>query len=174
MSKSQTKKVKRFRGSGSCGGGSRKKRRGRGHKGGSGNAGALKQNYIRTCKLGLKPGKHGFNRPDAAKEEVRDAKYLENRLRELKKEGKITEEVYRYLSSKPVLNIADLDLLVIKLSESEFVSEENGVYNIDLSNIGYKKLLGSGKTSVKYNIKVEGATVKAVEKIESAGGKILE
>lgn len=174
MPKSQVKKVKRFRGSSSCGGGSRKKRRGRGHKGGSGNAGALKQNYIRTCKLGLKPGKHGFNMPDAAKEEVKDAKNLENRLRELKNEGKIDELMYRYLSSKPVLNVSDLDILVIKLGKSEFVSEENGVFNIDLTGMGYKKILGSGSTSGKYNLKVESATAKAVEKIEVAGGKILE
>ncbi len=38
--------------------------------------------------------------------------------------------------------------------------------------MGYDKLLGSGKIKNKFNIKVEYASKRAIEKIEKLGGKI--
>ena len=50
---------------------------------------------------------------------------------------------------------------------------DNGIYTIDLKNIGYNKLLGTGKP-LKYKITVKYATKKAIEKIKSSGEIILE
>lgn len=45
--------------------------------------------------------------------------------------------------------------------------------SIDLSKFGYNKLLGTGSVNVPLEIKVEYFSVKAREKVEAAGGKIL-
>ena len=46
-------------------------------------------------------------------------------------------------------------------------------YFVDLTQLGYTKLLGSGIVTKKIEVKVESATPKAVEKIESVGGKVI-
>lgn len=43
---------------------------------------------------------------------------------------------------------------------------------INLTELGYDKLLGKGKVKQKYNIKVKLYSKSAKEKIEKAGGKI--
>ncbi|RLG27185.1 50S ribosomal protein L15 [Methanosarcinales archaeon] len=53
-------KVKKYRGSRTCGGGTHKNRRGAGSRGGRGMAGARKHHIMRTTKMGLLYGKHGF------------------------------------------------------------------------------------------------------------------
>lgn len=167
------KSVKKYRGSSSCGGGFRKKRRGRGHRGGSGNAGWLKQKYISTIKSGKQVGKYGFTTPEEVKEKHRRLRYLERTLKALKDEGKIDNEVYSRLSSQPEINIGDLELLVDKLKDSEFVSEESGKFTVDLKELGYQKLLGKGRISRAINVKVDNTTEKAVAKIEEAGGELI-
>ena len=69
-----TSKKRRQRGSRTHGGGTHKNRRGAGHRGGRGNAGRDKHEFHNHGPL----GKHGFKRPEKAKEEV-----LEVELREL-------------------------------------------------------------------------------------------
>ncbi|MBW2975295.1 uL15 family ribosomal protein [Candidatus Woesearchaeota archaeon] len=44
---------------------------------------------------------------------------------------------------------------------------------IDLAKLGYNKLLGNGVVRSKLNIKVESASVKAVEKVKKAGGDVV-
>ncbi len=58
------------------------------------------------------------------------------------------------------INVGDLDQLA------------NGVKFLDLSGLGVEKLLGSGKVSGAYEVKVASLTKKAQAKIEAAGGKI--
>jgi large subunit ribosomal protein L15 len=165
------KRVKKHRGSGSCGGGSRKNRRGRGNRGGSGRAGAFKHEYLKTIKSGYEIGKYGFTRPEVVKEEYKYLKNFNKTLRALRDEGKIDAELYEYLNSKHEINVGDLEVLIEKLGQ--FVSEEGNVYTIDLTKLGYKKLLGSGSVSKAINVRIEKATQKAITKIEEAGGKIL-
>ena len=45
---------------------------------------------------------------------------------------------------------------------------------INLTELGYDKLLSKGKAKSKYEIIVSSLSAKAKEKIESAGGKIIE
>jgi large subunit ribosomal protein L15 len=65
-----------------------------------------------------------------------------------------------------VINLAQLEALSSKLP-----LEQQGV--IDLTSLGYAKLLGTGKISKALTVKVEAASKSAVEKVEQAGGKIL-
>ncbi|MDP7080669.1 MAG: uL15 family ribosomal protein [Candidatus Undinarchaeales archaeon] len=58
------KKIESMRGTKSCGGGSKKKRRGAGNKGGHGNAGMHKGKWTYVVKYDPKHfGKYGFNKP---------------------------------------------------------------------------------------------------------------
>jgi len=167
------KRVKKIRGSGSCGGGSRKNRRGRGNRGGSGNAGHLKHNYIRTIKMGQEIGKHGFSRPKVVKEEYRYTFKLKRTLRSLREDGKIDRELYRFLVTKKELNIGDIELLIERLKNTEFVTAEGDVYTLDLTELGFERLLGGGEISKPVNVRIHRATERAISKIEEAGGKVL-
>ena len=52
------------------------------------------------------------------------------------------------------------------------VSEIADGDKIDLTEMGYDKLLGSGQFSKSLHIKVKEASSKAVEKVEAAGGSV--
>lgn len=170
-------KVKKFRGSRTCGGGSHKKRRGAGHRGGRGNAGVHKHKYLKFLKLeklGLYEfGKHGFTRPRAVVEEVSREKTLKQRLRELREQGKLDEKTYRILKSRSEINVGDLDTIVETLATLGLAEKREGKFFIDLSNLGYSKLLGSGSVNRAIEVKVENATAKAVEKLKAAGGGVV-
>ncbi len=170
------KRIKKIRGSKTCGGGAKKKRRGAGHRGGRGNAGVTKHKYLRTIKLvkaGLyQIGKHGFTRPKAVSNEYKNERYLKNKLKELKEEGVLDDYLYNFFISRTEINVGDIDLIAEKLVERGLAKKEGETYFIDLTNLGYNKLLGAGKVTKNLNIKVEYATSKAVEKIEAMGGSV--
>ncbi len=170
------KRIKKYRGSRTCGGGSHKKRRGAGHRGGRGNAGAFKHKYLRTIKLvkaGLyQIGKRGFSRPKSVVKENILERRLRERLKELKYRGILDEELYKFFKSRPELNVEDLCLIVDRLAEIGLAEKEGEVYKIDLSKLGYSKLLGRGSVNKKMHVIVEYATQKAIEKIEAEGGKV--
>ncbi|MDF0590907.1 uL15m family ribosomal protein [Candidatus Methanocrinis natronophilus] len=63
-------KLKKFRGSRTCGGGTHKNRRGGGSRGGRGNAGGCKHHFVRDMMRGRTMGKHGFTRPNAREIEI--------------------------------------------------------------------------------------------------------
>ena len=65
-------------------------------------------------------------------------------------------------------SVRDLDDLFAK-----FGKEEGGKKIIDLITAGYDKLLGGGKLSNAYTVKVPRFTATAEEKIKSAGGEVL-
>lgn len=170
-------KVKKFRGSRTCGGGSHKKRRGAGHRGGRGNAGVHKHKYLKYLKLeklGLYEfGKHGFTRPRVVVEEVSREKTLIQRLRELKEQGKLDDRMYRILKSRPEINVGDLDGIIEPLVNLGLAERRGERYFVDLGNLGYSKLLGSGNITKPIEVKVESATEKAVEKLKAAGGGVV-
>jgi large subunit ribosomal protein L15 len=56
---------------------------------------------------------------------------------------------------------------LVKKDSNKFDGEVN------LIELGYHKLLGSGNISKKLNVKVKYSSKKATEKIEGAGGKVL-
>jgi len=67
-----------------------------------------------------------------------------------------------------VINIAKLDAITAKLPTP---NEEQ--QTIDLTSLGYSKLLGTGKITKALTIKVHTCSKSAAKKITEAGGKIL-
>jgi len=63
-------KLKKFRGSRTCGGGTHKNRRGAGSRGGHGNAGGCKHHFQRVMMRGRAMGKHGFYKHNAKEVDV--------------------------------------------------------------------------------------------------------
>ena len=71
-----------------------------------------------------------------------------------------------------------INLNVIEENASEWVDQGNATkkgktISIDLKKMGYDKLLGTGVPSQAYNITISAASAKAVEKVEAAGGEII-
>lgn len=68
-----------------------------------------------------------------------------------------------------VINISTLD----ELSEKNSLEKENGQLFIDLSALGYTKLLGSGKLTKKLIVNISSCSKTAAEKIKKAGGEVI-
>ncbi len=141
------KKVRRMRGSRSHGYGVVKDHKGKGMSGGAGNAGRFSHNWIsviKEAKLNRKKfsGKYGFIRPQ------------------------------KYLKKSPTINVSHLNTSVERLVKQQLVTKDGDVFNVDLDKLGYKKLLSQGEVTHKLNITVQKATVKAVKKVEAAGGSV--
>ncbi len=57
---------------------------------------------------------------------------------------------------------------------TKFGKEEGGKKVVDLESAGYEKLLGGGKITNAYSVKVENFTASAEEKLKAVGGEILQ
>jgi len=120
-----------------------KKGRGAGLRGGRGNAGCHKTKRIMYERVGRVWGAHGFKRPQTV-----------------------------------VMANNAINLKVIEENASEWIEQGNAskkgkTISIDLKKMGYDKLLGTGVPSQAYNITISAASAKAVEKVEAAGGEII-
>ncbi len=120
-----------------------KKGRGAGLRGGRGNAGCHKTKRIMYERVGRVWGAHGFKRPQTV-----------------------------------VMANCAINLKVIEENAHEWVEQGNAskkgkTISIDLKKMGYDKLLGTGVPSQAYNITISAASAKAVEKVEAAGGEII-
>jgi len=120
-----------------------KKGRGAGLRGGRGNAGCHKTKRIMYERVGRVWGAHGFKRPQTV-----------------------------------VMANSAINLKVIEENAHEWVDQGNAskkgkIISIDLKKMGYDKLLGTGVPSQAYNITISAASAKAVEKVEAAGGEII-
>ena len=120
-----------------------KKGRGAGLRGGRGNAGCHNTKRIMYERVGRVWGAHGFKRPQTV-----------------------------------VMANNAINLNVIEENASEWVNQGNATkkgktISIDLKKMGYDKLLGTGVPSQAYNITISAASAKAVEKVEAAGGEII-
>jgi len=136
------KKVVRYRGSKTHGGGSMKKRRGAGNRGGCGMAGTGKRADGKKPSIWKNTkyfGVHGFTSRKKREKQV-NLHYIESRAETLTREG------------------------VIKTKE--------GFYIINLKELGYRKLLSKGNVTRKYKIDCDSATPAAIEKIKKAGGTV--
>lgn len=135
------KKVGRYRGQSTHGGGHRKKRRGGGSRGGRGLAGTGKKSG--HLKIRHKLGRTGFTskRRAAAPVTVNVGFFTKDKVAYLVQEGKATKE--------------------------------KDVYVVNLSQLGYGKLLGTGSTSLKLKLIVASYSAQAEEKITAAGGSII-
>lgn len=65
------------------------------------------------------------------------------------------------------INLDKLQALV----QSEKIQKKDGI--VDLFSMGYQKLLGTGKISLKIQVKVAQFSKKAEEKLKAAGGSII-
>ena len=120
-----------------------KKGRGAGLRGGRGNAGCHKTKRIMYERVGRVWGAHGFKRPQTV-----------------------------------VMANNAINLNVIEENASEWVNQGNAskkgkIVSIDLKEMGYDKLLGTGVPSQAYKITISAASAKAVEKVEAAGGEVI-
>jgi large subunit ribosomal protein L15 len=145
MTVNKRKKVSRYRGSCTHGGGSMKKRRGSGHRGGRGLAGGGKradQNKPTFLKLYGNDyfGKHGFVK---------------------KNQRVIKPTTLSFLNKK-------LDHFV----EKNLVKKVGTTYVVNLQDLGFNKVLGTGNITKKLKLSADYVSKKAIEKIEAAGGKV--
>ena len=120
-----------------------KKGRGAGLRGGRGNAGCHKTKRIMYERVGRVWGAHGFKRPQTV-----------------------------------VMANNAINLKVIEESAADWVDQGNAskkgkTVSLDLKKMGYDKLLGTGVPSQAYKITISAASAKAVEKIEAAGGEVI-
>ena len=139
------KKVGKYRGGSTHGGGARKKRRGAGSRGGRGRAGSGKRAghmITRYAKEGTTIGKHGFiSKSRSSVKAVNVSYFTSDRVAKLVKEGK--------------------------------AHKEGNAYSVDLAALGYNKLLGTGTTPVKLKLTVATCSASAAEKVEAAGGEVV-
>jgi large subunit ribosomal protein L15 len=68
-----------------------------------------------------------------------------------------------------LINISTLD----EISEKISVEKEKGKLYVDLTNLGFTKLLGTGKLTKKLTVNVPSCSKSAADKIKRAGGEVL-
>lgn len=145
MTVNKRKKNTRQRGHKTHGWGAKKKHRGKGHQGGAGMAGSGK-------------------RADSKKPSIwKDKKYF----------GK-----HGFVSKTPKVKINPINIGFIEQHINKFLSDnlikkEDGFYSVELEKLGFNKLLGDGKVSMKLKIKTPYASKSAVVKVKEAGGEII-
>jgi len=146
------KRVKKIRGTRTCGGGSHKKRRGKGSKGGSGNAGAYAHHFVRSLKQGMKKGKQGSGSGSSS--------------------GST-----RHSNSKTydaIMNVGELAEKLEELIKTGKAEERGDAVFLDATQLGIRKILGRGELrgKPKLIVRVNEISGIAKEKIEEAGGRI--
>ena len=144
MTINKRKKNTRQRGSKTHGWGAKKKHRGKGHQGGAGMAGSGK-------------------RADSKKPSIWKERYF----------GK-----HGFISKTPKVRINQVNISYIEQHLEKFLAEQlvqkqDGFYFVDLEKLGYNKLLGDGKVSMKLKIKTPYASKIAIAKVKEARGEIV-
>lgn len=144
MTVNKRKKNTRQRGSKTHGWGAKKKHRGQGHRGGRGMAGTGK-------------------RADSKKPSIWKERYF----------GK-----FGFVSKTPKVKIKTVNINFIeqhldKLLSENLIKKENGFYFVELQKLGFNKLLGDGRVSLKFKIQAPYASKTAVEKVKEAGGEVI-
>ncbi len=122
----------------------RGKKAGRGHgkRGGVGAAGGHKHKWIATLK---------YDRDHYGRK------------------GKGFKRPQSVVGQPITINVNQLRLLKERLIKDGI---EKGGKDINLTALGYDKLLGSGACQGAWEVTVEAATPRAIDKVKSAGGKV--
>ena len=143
MVTNKTRKVQKYRSHTTHGGGHRKKRRGAGSRGGRGNA----------C-TGKRAGQKKAGR-----------------ICELGTSGFVPR---RKVKTCNAINLSYFTVERLeKLLSAKKVSKTGDVYVVNMANLGYDKLLGTGNINVKLELNVKFFSARAEEKIQNSGGKIV-
>lgn len=138
------RRIRKKRGSRSCGWGSHKKSRASGGKGGAGAAGGHKGKW--TWMIKYDPGhfgRRGFEVPRQVK------------------------NVYKSI------NIGELDEIAERLVEEGKAKKENGKVHIDLAELNIEKVLGRGKVSKPLVVTAQSFSESAAKKIIESGGETI-
>ena len=139
------KKSRKQRGSRYCGWGQVGQHRKGGSRGGKGKAGGRKHLWIQTVKFNPNRYKKiGFKPPSSLKPE------------------------------EATVNVGELRDLVIKTLGVDMINSGEKKLSIDLGYLGYEKLLGRGNIDLPLSIKIYKYTSRALEKVEAAGGQIVD
>ena len=145
MTVNKRKKNDRQRGHKTHGWGAKKKHRGKGHQGGAGMAGSGK-------------------RADSKKPSIwKDLQYFG-------KHGFVSKTPKAKISA---VNVSYLEQHLNRFILSNLVKEEGNIYYVELEKLGYNKLLGDGRVSIKFRITTPYASKSAIEKVKKAGGEII-
>jgi large subunit ribosomal protein L15 len=142
------KKNTRQRGTQTHGGGSMKKRRGGGHRGGRGNAGSGKKADSKKPTMWQKDSRQGGKNPE--------------------QKGFFSWRG----SDDTTINVGHLSSIAAALVTSGHASHDGGVIVLDLGKMGYTKLLGAGRVAQKLSVTVVSASPGAIAKVKKAGGSV--
>jgi len=126
-----------------AGHGHKKKNRGAGHKGGKGRAGSGKRGHSKIMKV------------------------TEGKL-SLGKKGFTTIK-----KADKIINLREINSSLISLYNEKKVSLSKEIYNINLTKLGYNKLLSKGGIDFKLHVTVQKATKRAIEKVKNVGGDVF-
>ena len=72
-----------------------------------------------------------------------------------------------------VINIIDIEQKLPEWTANKKTVLTGKTYEINLKELGYTKLLSTGKTTKTYKLTIQKATEKAIEKISAAGGSVI-
>lgn len=118
--------------------------RGKGKRGGSGQAGLMKHKWKWTVKYDPNHfGQYGFKRHAASLPAIR------------------------------AINLETLESALDGFVERGVAKKDGKGYRVDLKAAGYAKLLGRGTVGVPLTVVVPAATPKAIQKVEAAGGQVV-
>ncbi|MBI3036250.1 50S ribosomal protein L15 [Candidatus Woesearchaeota archaeon] len=143
MTVNRRKKDVKQRGSHTHGWGSKKKHRGSGNRGGKGMAGT---------------GKRG----DAKKPSIWQEEYFG-------KHG----FVHKNATQVEAVNVEFIDQNIEKLVKLNAAKQQDGVFVVNIADLGFDKLLGKGKVTKKLRVTADYASAGAVEAVKSAGGEVV-
>lgn len=80
--------------------------------------------------------------------------------------------VSRFADVKAV-NVEFIDQNIEKFVKLETARHNDGTYLVNISELGFGKLLGKGKVTKKLVIKADLASLKAIEAVKAAGGEVV-
>ncbi len=140
----KNRKIRKKRGTRTCGAGHHNKNRGAGNRGGVGMAGGHKGKW--TWIIKFKPdhfGRSGFDVPKAIKNEYNS------------------------------INIGDIDENIDRLVKEGLAKKAKGKISIDVTSLDCEKVLGRGKVSNALSVRAMSFSESAVKKIEASGGEAI-
>ena len=85
---------------------------------------------------------------------------------------KYTPERYVHKGFLPTQGLTQTNTINVGELEHLLLGTEQEI--LDLTSLGFEKLLGRGQVRIPIKIKIPSYSIKALEKIESSGGSILE
>jgi len=139
------KKIRKYRGSRTCGWGITGQHKGRGLKGGFGKAGRHKHHWTWVVKYAPDYfGKKGFKTPISTTPKVN------------------------------AINVGYLDEIATELAKKGLVEVKNGKIVVNVIKLGYNRVLGSGKVTKPLVVMAPYFSRKAEEKIAQAGGEVIK